>query len=299
MSPARPGSASRRWPRFAGGALLVLVAARPLGAQLAYGGNRPPLVGPTHGTLLLAGGGDLDPGIWRRFVDLAGGAEARIVTIPTAGTDEDLDQGWPGVEELHAAGARSVVVLHTRDRALADDESFVEPLREATGVWISGGRTWRLVDAYLDTRVHEELLALLDRGGIVGGSSAGASIQASFLMRGDPETNQTAFSPLYPQGFGFLDHAAVDQHLIARGRQGDLWQVLELHPDLLGIGLDEGTALIITGDSAQVVGASRVLVYDASGPRREQSWLEAGASFQLGTRTRVPSPAPTDAVPAC
>lgn len=253
---------------------------------------------------MVAGGGQLGPEIWSRFVELAGGDTARIVLIPTAGTDEDFPDSWAGFEPLRGAGARHLQVLHTRDREVADSEAFAQVLRDATGVWIPGGRQWRLVDAYLNTRVHDELRALLDRGGVIGGTSAGASIQAEFLVRGDPTTNQVMIAPGYEEGFGFLARSAVDQHLLARARENDLWEVLEARPELLGIGLDEGTALVVTGDRAEVIGSSQVLLYSASDPTRTPRTLSAGAVVDLGawsgraagTATgSAPAPSPADA----
>jgi cyanophycinase len=241
----------------------------------------PPRVGPANGTVLVAGGGRLGPEIWGRFVELAGGPDARIVIIPTAGTEEDFPESWSGFLPLRDAGATNLRVLHTRDRVEADSEALAEILRGADAVWIPGGRQWRLVDAYLHTRVHDELRGVLARGGVVGGTSAGASIQAEFLVRGDPETNQVVISPGYEEGFGFLAGTAVDQHLLARARENDLWEVLALRPDLLGIGLDEGTALVVTGDLAEVIGASQVLLYVPSDPVRTPRVLRAGTVVNL------------------
>lgn len=265
-----------------------MLLSAPLGAQTP-GEVEGPAVGPSSGSLIVAGGGELGPEIWERFIRLAGGEEAKIVVIPTAARDEDLPYGWRGYRHLEAAGARDLVILHTRDPERAEVESFTQPLREATGVWLPGGRPWRLVDAYLHTLVHEELFALLERGGVVGGTSAGASIQGSFLMRGDRRTNRIIYSPDYPEGFGFLEQVAVDQHLSARGREGDLWEVLDLRPDLLGIGLDEGTALVIQGDRAEVIGEKQVLMYDPSFPTMRPYRLGAGSVFDLGARARVGS----------
>jgi cyanophycinase len=247
-----------------------------------------PYVGPANGALVVAGGGALGPEIWERFVALAGGPDSRIVVIPTAGSQNDFDDAWSGLEPLRQAGAGEVTVLHTRNPDEANASSFVEPLRRATGVWIPGGRQWRLVDAYLHTRVHEELFLLLDRGGVVGGTSAGASIQASVLVRGDPETNQVLYSPDYEEGFGLLSEAAVDQHLLARGREDDLWELLDRHPNLLGIGLDEGTAIVVQGDQAEVIGVSQALFYDPSEPIRRARSLQRGSVFDLGRRAPVP-----------
>jgi cyanophycinase len=253
-----------------------------------------PVVGPAQGTVIVAGGGILGPEIWERFVELAGGRDARIVVIPTAASEESFPENWPGILPFLDAGAESVRVLHTRDRAEADTHDFASLLKEATGVWFPGGRQGRLVDAYLNTLVHQELFHLLARGGVVGGTSAGASIQASYLVRGDPETNQILMAPGYEEGFGLLNGAAVDQHLLARGREEDLWELLHLQPHLLGIGVDEGTALVIRGDEAEVIGESKVFIYDARHPVRRPRALDPGSIFHLGERTEFSIQAPDE-----
>ena len=178
-------------------------------------------VGPPRGALVLVGGAMRDPAILDRFVTLAGGREAPIVLIPTAGGAETYGPDWPGAAAFRAAGASRLTVLHTTDRATADTETFSEPIRQAGGVWFGGGRQWRLADAYLDTRVHAELRRLLERGGVIGGSSAGATILGSYLVRGDTRTN-TIMMGDHEEGFGFLRDTAIDQHLLRRNRQFDL-----------------------------------------------------------------------------
>jgi cyanophycinase len=268
---------------FLAPALALAIPERAV-TQEAEGPLEPSLVGPQSGTLIVAGGGPLGREIWERFVQLAGGDAADIVVIPTAGTDESFPDDWDVLEALRDAGAKRVTLLHTRDRERADTPEFAAPLSGATGVWIPGGRQHRLVDAYLHTRVHAEISEVLARGGVVGGSSAGASIQASFLVRGDPESNQIVMSERYAEGFGFLDRAAVDQHLLTRNRAEDLWLILDLYPDLLGIGLDEGTALVIEGNRAEVIGVSQAILYDASSSEHRTRVLEAGGVFDLGRR---------------
>lgn len=278
--PGWPTARIRRLALFVGLALLGPWGQGPLFAQAA-GGATDPVVGPARGTLVVAGGGELGSDIWDRFMELAGGENARIVVIPTAAGDRDLSHSWHSFEALRDAGAERLVLLHTRDPREANLASFVSPLRDATAVWLPGGRPWRLVDAYLHTRVHDELFELLERGGVVGGTSAGASIQGSFLMRGDPETNRTIYSEEYPEGFGFLNSVAVDQHLLTREREEDLPEVLATHPGLRGIGLDEGTALIVSGDRAEVIGVSQVLVYGGDRPLALPRRFGAGSAFDL------------------
>ncbi|MDZ7779079.1 MAG: cyanophycinase [Gemmatimonadota bacterium] len=246
-----------------------------------------PCVGPLRGAVMAAGGGTLGDEVYEEFVRLAGGSEARIVLIPTAGVEYGRHDGWAALERLRDAGVTRLEVLHTRNRAIADLDAFAAPLRKATGVWLSGGRQWRLVDPYLNTRTHTELRNVLARGGIVGGNSAGASALASFLVRGGEE-NDVVATPEREEGFGFLRNVAIDQHLVARGREEDLLQVLSTKPHLLGLGLNEGAALIITRDFARVMG-NQVVVYDVTDPSMliPLRWLSPGDIYDLGARRMV------------
>jgi cyanophycinase len=251
--------------------------------------------GPAKGSLVIAGGGKLGPSIWSRFRELAGGPDAPVVVIPTAAEGEpNLEQA---VEALRKLGFRNVTALHTRDSKVADTEAFVEPLKKAKGVWLPGGRHWRFVDSYLGTRTERELRNVLERGGVIGGTSAGASIQASYLVRGAREGNTIMMAPGYEQGFGYLQDAAVDQHLLARHREKDMLAVIERHPKLLGIGIDEGTAIVVHGSTFEVIGESKVAIYDPNyrpEPGGERFYfLFPGDRFHLEKRQKLLA-TPTD-----
>jgi cyanophycinase len=248
----------------------------------------PPRV--PSGALLIGGGGGLSEEIWKRFIDLAGGPDAPIVVIPTA--MEDPVPAEPGeARALKRYGARNVTVLHTRKREEANSEAFVKPLRQAKGVWFSGGRQWRFVEAYEGTATEKAIHELLARGGAIGGSSAGASIQSEYMPRGDPLGNLNIIAEGYERGFGFLKGVAVDQHFFARKRLGDMTQLMTAYPQLLGIGIDEGTAVVVRGSRMEVVGKSKVAVYDRRKPveRGEKDYeeLESGSVYDLESRKRV------------
>ena len=249
-------------------------------------------IGPCDGSLVIVGGGPLGPEVVERFVALAGGPDARFVLIPTAAESDPIDPTRAGEAWARTFGVKHVTVLHTRDRVEADTESFVAPLKEAGGVWFSGGRQWRLVDSYLGTRTQRELNAVLERGGVIGGSSAGATIQGSYLVRGARAGNHILMAPGYEQGLGFLRGVAIDQHLIARHREGDLVGVIEAHPDLLGLGIDEPAAVVVQGDRLQVVGKGVVAVYDGKDhDGKSYYFLAAGERYDLKHRRRVPEEA--------
>lgn len=240
--------------------LLVLTAAGSSSTQAQ-------VVGPARGTLVVSGGGETTSHIVERFIELAGGPDAPIVVIPTSGrNDEDYHDFCPCFRRFREAGARNLAVLHTRDRAVANTESFAGLLRQARGVWFMGGSHWLHTDAYLDTKVHDELLALLDRGGVIGGGSAGAHIQGEVMNVS--RTPEREFSERrlpredWRRGFGFLRGVIIDVHVLARNRQFDLIGVLQEYPGMLGIGIDENTAIVVRDDAFEVIGTSYVTIHD-------------------------------------
>lgn len=232
-----------------------------------HAGDEVETVGPAKGALVIAGGALRDRGVYLRMLELAGGEYAKLVIFPTALPDDYLKNAdnleERMIRDFKGYGFKSVTVLHTRSREEADGESFVKPILEASCAWFVGGRQWRLADSYLNTRTHRELNNLLDRGGVIGGSSAGATIQGSYLARGDTKAN-TIMMGDHEEGLAFIKNTAIDQHVLARNRQFDLFEILQKHPELLGIGLDENTAIVVQGNQFEVIGKSYVAVYDGS-----------------------------------
>lgn len=217
--------------------------------------------GPDSGSLVIVGGGMRDLDILREFAALAGGTDAPIVVIPTAGGAEDYNEFWQGLSQFRAAGFTNLKLIHTYERAEADTPAFALAIREANGVWFTGGRQWRLADSYLHTEVHDALQELLERGGVIGGSSAGATILGSYLTRGDTTSNAIMMGD-HEEGFGFISNIAIDQHLLRRNRQFDLLEITTTKPELLGIGLDEDTAIVVRNNRFEVIGNSYVVIYD-------------------------------------
>ena len=220
--------------------------------------------GPENGTLLIVGGAAQEV-IFDKFMELVGGPEAPIVVIPTAISSDTLDQDF--LNEVQQGfinrGFKNVTVVHTRDREEANSDAFITPIKMAKGIWFSGGRQWRHADSYLDTKSHEAFKALLNRGGVIGGSSAGATILGSYLARGDTKEN-TIMMGDHEEGLGFMTNVAIDQHLLARNRPFDMFEILEKRPELLGIGLDENTGIVVSRDQFEVVGESYVVMYDGT-----------------------------------
>jgi len=241
--------------------------------------------GPQSGTLLIIGGGAMTPGLWDRFVELAGGKDARVVVITNA--SESGDTSWQ--RTLDTLGSRigpdRVSRMHLNDIDEANDDSLLEPLRQATGIYFTGGRQWRIAEVYLNTKAHREFFRLLERGGVIAGSSAGASIQGSFLWRGDTRGAQYTVGD-HTQGLGFLKLSVIDQHVLARNRQHDLVSFVAAAPEYIGIGLDESTAIEVKGDRFTVLGKSYVAVHCAE--LEHFIFLRAGQSFDLAEHKRMP-----------
>jgi cyanophycinase len=256
--------------------LLLLAASAPAFAQTT--------VGPPKGSLVVVGGGAMGPEVINRFIDLAGGPDAPIVFVPTANGLDPQPANLAESNVLRKAGAKNVTILHTTNRKVANSKKFVAPLLKARGVFFGGGRQWHLVDSYLNTRTQREFQAVLARGGVIGGSSAGATIIGSYLVRGARSGNSIMMAPGYEQGFGFLRGVAVDQHLLKRKRENDMVAVVAAHPQLLGIGIDESTAVIVQGDKFEVVGPSKVAIYEHGKP---YYFLSSGDRFDLKTRSRL------------
>jgi cyanophycinase len=244
-----------------------------------------------HGSLVIVGGGGAGPEIWKKFIELAGGPDAPIVMIPTALEDPiPPDARIAEVAALKRFGATNVVTLHTRSRKQADDPKFSEALLKAKGVWWGGGRQWKFIDSYEGTLVEKRIREVLGRGGAIGGSSAGASIQSEYMPRGHPLGNTVMAAEGYERGFGYLPGCAVDQHFFARKRTADMTGLMKKYPQFLGIGIDEGTAIVVKGSVAEVIGRSKVAFYDTKKtPDGDTDYEEvtAGEKYDLKKRQRI------------
>jgi cyanophycinase len=278
---------------YQAGSLLDLVQLRRAAANRAAAQPFPPAKPPEpvvpKGTLIIIGGGGTTPDMWQRFIQASGGPEATFVVVPTAG--EDPVPAEPGeVRILKKYGAKTVVTLHTRDPKQANDPAFSEVLTKAGGVWFGGGRQWRFVDAYAGTLTEKRFHEVLARGGAIAGSSAGASIQSEYMPRGHPLGNTVMAAEGYEKGLCFLPGCAVDQHFFARKRTADMTGLMKKYPQYLGIGIDEATALVVTGSTAEVIGKSKVAFYDYSRkPMGDTDYVEvkAGEQYDLKARKKI------------
>ncbi len=206
------------------------------------------------GALVIVGGGGFPDDIRDRFLQLAGGKKGHLVVIPTASEFEVQTHNFLSFEYWKTQGLASVSLLHTLDKKEANDPSFVKPLKTATAVWLDGGDQKRLADAYHGTAVEKELRRLLAQGGVIGGTSAGASIMSDVMIAGGEQQVRVG------EGFGLLPNVVIDQHFRNRKRQKRLLSVLASHPRCLGLGIDEETAVVVKGHTFTVLGKANVTV---------------------------------------
>ena len=280
---------------FAVAGVGVVAAQEPAGKGAA---REIPEYGPANGTLVIVGGGPLaGTGIIEKFIAFAGGKDAPIVIVPTAGGNRNAKGELIVYEQEKVLaswkkdyGLTHATMLHTADPKVADTEDFVKPVRAAKAVWFIGGRQWNLVDSYAHTLTEKEFHDVLERGGVIGGSSAGATIIGDYLTRGEVAGAQIVMptAPEHQHGFAFLRRSAIDQHINTRLRWDDLVPVIKKYPQYLGIGLSEGTAIIVTGDRFEVTGKWKVTVHDNTDIY--QPWekpyhvLSVGDSYNMKTR---------------
>lgn len=273
-------------PRATADLSALRFAARARQAE-AFPVAEPPSPKVEGGTLIIIGGGSMPPGIVDRFVGLAGGAEASIIVLPTAVPDP-VSEKSSIAKAFRKAGAKQVTVLNGRTLEKVDGVEYLKAFRGATGIWFGGGRQWRFADAYLDTEALEAMHDMLARGGVIMGSSAGASIQADYLARANPLGNLDIMAEGYECGLGFIKGVAIDQHFAQRGRFGDMTSLVDRYPQLLGIGIDEGTALIVKGATGEISGTGQVHFYDRKKPvikgEPDYESVGDGGSYELVER---------------
>lgn len=205
------------------------------------------------GTLLIAGGGEMPPIVNKRFWELAGGPNATLVIIPAYEATRQDKQRLK--DEWRSWRFASIRVIQASSREKADDPCFAEPLRKATAVWFSGGDQSWLANLYAGTETESRLQEILDRGGIIGGTSAGAAIMTKVMI----EEGTTV--PKLCRGLDLLKDSVVDQHFFYRNRMQRMAKTLKIEPKLIGFGVDEGTALVVQVSSGRigVLGKSYVM----------------------------------------
>jgi cyanophycinase len=234
---------------------------------------------PPRGTLVIVGGGGMPQEIMDAFLQASGGKGGRVGIIPTSTSDPDgALKEWK--EDLDKAGL-VCVPLDVRKREDAADPQLLERARTCTGFWFSGGDQNRVGDKIVGTPLQQVVRERFEAGAAIGGTSAGAAIMSKLMLTGDDRNGKETLSEFGPgayrtrEGMGFLPAGVVvDQHFLRRGRENRLFSVIMEHPDYLGLGIDEATALVVKDGKATVLGKRSVMVFDPAGMTLK------GASFQ-------------------
>lgn len=262
------------------------------------------------GHLVIIGGGGRPDYVMAKIIDLAGGPEAPIIIIPNASSDP-LDAALYQRYHLERLGATNVnFVLF--DSLTVNDPEKIQQVAAATGIFFSGGDQRVLARHLLGTAMLDRIRTIYEEGGVIAGTSAGAAVMSELMITGDELLNtdpERAFETIQKgnmeltRGFGFMKTAIVDQHFIVRRRENRLFSIMLEHPDLIGIGIDEQTAIIVKpDDTLEVLGESIVMIIDptnAANIRTDKNnnfsagniavhLLQSGQQFDLKTNSLVP-----------
>ena len=235
----------------------------------------PTPAAPKSGVLIVAGGGSLPADLRPRALELAGGHDADILIVPWASRREEA--GSATVAVWQEAGATRVTVI-------PDDATEARKAIEDTDLmWLVGGSQVRLMEAFRERDLIEAVQKSHSQGTIIAGTSAGAAVMSRYMMTGKAELKSLiSGSTELVEGLGLWPQVIVDQHFLARQRWSRLFTAVASHPDQIGVGIDEQTAVIVDPDGSwQVIGRGPVVVIDGRKPKTESSAKETTADFRV------------------
>ncbi len=238
--------------------VVILTLALCLAAAILLAGE------PAKGNLILNGGGSKPREVMEKFVELAGGSDSAIVVFPTASGEPDTGEYYRDLF-IDDYGCSNILVAEVRNRGEAGNVAVAEQVRSAGGIFFSGGDQRRITEAILDTPVGDAVVEAFQRGAVIGGTSAGTACQSPLMITGDGDFTVIAADNVeLREGLGLFPGVIVDQHFVARSRHNRLISVILEHPEMLGVGIDEATALWVRPDGTfQVLGEGWVVVLDA------------------------------------
>ncbi|MBD2434552.1 MULTISPECIES: cyanophycinase [Fischerella] len=221
----------------------------------------------TKRQLVIIGGAEDKEGdcqILREFVRRAGGTKARIV-IMTAATELPREVGENYIRVFERLGAEDVRIVDTETREDGSSSTALEAINKATGVFFTGGDQARITSILKDTEIDAAIHKRFSEGVVIGGTSAGAAVMPDvMIVEGDSETNPRIEIVDMGPGLGFLPGVVIDQHFSQRGRLGRLISALAQQPAVLGFGIDENTAMVVTDNQIEVIGEGSVTIVDES-----------------------------------
>jgi cyanophycinase len=242
-----------------------------------------------NGALVVVGGGNTGPDIIGKALELAGGRDAIVTILPQSSAEPDA--GDTSVKMWRDAGAREAAKVSFGDRAAAE-----AALRRATLIWLPGGDQNRFMTAIAGTGLADVIRERYEAGAVIGGTSAGAAVLSDAMITGEADLQSlTAGRTILAKGLGLWPEVIVDQHFLKRQRGNRLLSAVLDRRTLVGIGLDESTAVVVRRGSLDVIGRSSVVIIDprgaeierasdgqpAAGTNLKLSVLRAGDSYSL------------------
>jgi cyanophycinase len=217
--------------------------------------------------LLIIGGAEdkeEDCHILREFVRRAGSTKANIV-IMTAATELPRDVGENYIRVFERLGAENIRIVDTETRDDASSSTALEAIAKATGIFFTGGDQARITSILKDTEIDTAIHKRFSEGVVIAGTSAGAAVMPDkMIVEGDSQTNPRMEIVEMGPGLGFLPGVVIDQHFSQRGRLGRLISALIQEPAVLGFGIDENTAMVVTDSQIEVIGQGSVTIVDES-----------------------------------
>ncbi len=223
-----------------------------------------------QGDLFIIGGGKRPSSMIHHLVELSGGEKSHFIVIPNASSDP-LDVAKFQINQFLTHGAGHAEYIYFKDNSTNID-SVINKLEKATCIFFSGGDQRLLAADLLNSKLLEKVYKQWNRGCVISGTSAGAAVMSELMITGDESKNESEypFITIEPEnviltaGFGFVKQAIIDQHFIKRNRQNRLISVILEQPELLGIGIDESTAIQVHENGIfEVIGKNSVMIFDA------------------------------------
>ena len=250
---------------------------------------RPASAAP-KGYLFIIGGGERDAPLMKRYGELTAKFGTGKVVIFTMASSVPQEVGPDLVKEFTGLGMKDVVYYQlTHDDAMKPDSAKI--LDGAGGIWFAGGDQARLTAALLDTPIHKRMFELYEQGCVIGGTSAGAAVMSEVMITGDEKRTEGKEGTweviwgddvIHTRGFGFIKAAVIDQHFVVRRRLNRLIATIIENPRLVGVGIDESTAVLVRPDGKyEVLGESQVLIFDA---RRARTFRVPAPDKRLGVQ---------------
>ena len=233
---------------------------------------KEPVVPGPKGHLVIVGGGDRDEPLMRRYVELARDYGSGRIVIFTMASGVPHEVGPELVAEFKSYGVADVAYYQlTREEAM--DPAGLKILDGVSAIWFSGGDQAKQTEALLGTPLHKRMLELYREGCLIGGTSAGAAVMSEFMITGNEKRAGgeegtweviLADDVEHTEGFGFVKDAVIDQHFVTRRRHNRLISIVLEFPTLVGLGIEEATAVLVRPDGKyEVLGEGQVIVYDA------------------------------------